>query len=155
MAQGKPIPTRFDEATLALLDTLQGRTGLSKSDLIRRALAHTLRHIKTTGDTSMLYENPDLSVIAEDHATTTTAPTSHGTTYPSAPAGTKDIPSKMATAQRQQRARELREAMKKQSVKNKKLLVQQSEAATLRLLDQPDTTGEDQPASSAKKKQGA
>lgn len=56
MAKTSPIPTRFDESTLAAIKALQARTGLEVSEVIRRAVNHTLAHIAKSGDVSVLFE---------------------------------------------------------------------------------------------------
>lgn len=50
MALKRQIPVRFNEATLARLESIAQRSGLTASDLIRRAVEEWLDHVEASGE---------------------------------------------------------------------------------------------------------
>lgn len=56
MSDTKPIPIRFDEATLASIRRVAERTDLAQSDVIRRALEFALETIAKTGRVDFLMD---------------------------------------------------------------------------------------------------
>lgn len=54
-AKSSPIPTRFDDDVVELLDRLHAATGVSKSEIIRRAVRHSLDHAQRTGSLGFLF----------------------------------------------------------------------------------------------------
>jgi len=57
-SKGLPIPTRFEPEEEAMIEALKKKTGLSRSEIVRRAVRLTRIRIEETGDTSVLYDLP-------------------------------------------------------------------------------------------------
>lgn len=49
-----PIPTRFDEADILFVRRLARRTGLTSSEILRRAVRHLRRTVRNPGDDHIL-----------------------------------------------------------------------------------------------------
>lgn len=57
--KSKPIPTRHDDDVIAMVDALNETTGISKAEIIRRAVRFALVHAKDEGSLNFLLGEPD------------------------------------------------------------------------------------------------
>jgi PAS domain S-box-containing protein len=56
VSKGDPIPTRFDPEEDEALSVLQARTGLSKAEIVRRAVRLLAKRYRETGSASFIVE---------------------------------------------------------------------------------------------------
>ena len=73
--KSKPIPTRHDDDVIEMVEALNETTGISKAEIIRRAVRFALLHAKDAGSLNFLLGEPDelqkaLDSVKMDRGTT-------------------------------------------------------------------------------------
>lgn len=76
MSKGKPVPTRFDRSENEAIETLHRRTGLSRAEIVRRAVRLLRRRYEDGGSAAFIIE--ELSPHYRSSRTTDEGSTGYG-----------------------------------------------------------------------------